>query len=399
MSRVQLTEAVPTTDRRRGPASSHTGPAQCGRKRTFGPKRDWLVANKPTVTGSDLEERPAVHSGASSDVRLEQIGREITARLGKLDQLGVKAVDQVDSIGQLLAEAEKLCATPKAFDAFKRQHCPDLGRSRTYELLGVKGGRKSLEEIRALTRARVAKHRAGKKTVTDTSSVTSDDGTEGRPEPTINPTKLANQGNGESPKARVEKRKVRSDEEQSLPPDENLVTKNEHDYYVATPWFSSRIKPIYEGTIKNDAVASAAALSQFKTACATLLPQMTIDDLDMAQKFLDAVRGLEEEVKETIREAELAVADEKRIKWEAKNPNKAVEKARKEAQKRTMEDDDEYHNAKDEARENGETWSDIKDEWTEDWLENNWDEEAEAEFEAEFRERWLKDHGEPWSAA
>jgi FtsZ-binding cell division protein ZapB len=99
--------------------------------------------------------------------RLEQIGREITARVEKLDKLGTRAIDQVDSIDHLLAEAEKLCETAEAFEAFKHKHCPDLGRSRTYELLAIKEGRKTLDGIRAATRARVAKHRAGKKAVTD----------------------------------------------------------------------------------------------------------------------------------------------------------------------------------------------------------------------------------------
>ena len=59
--------------------------------------------------------------------RLEQIGREITARVGKLDQLGAKAVDQVDSIGHLLAEAEKLCETLEAL----RHQAAALSRSQS----------------------------------------------------------------------------------------------------------------------------------------------------------------------------------------------------------------------------------------------------------------------------
>jgi hypothetical protein len=152
-----------------------------------------------------------------------------------------------------------------------------------------------------------------------------------------------------------------------------------------------------EGAIKNDAVKSAAALSQFKTACATLLPQMTINDLQMAQRFLDAVGFLGQDVKNAIQEAEYAAAEAKRTKWEAKNPDKAKEKAREEARKRAMED--EYDDAKAEAREDGETWSDVKDEWIEEWIANNWDEKAQIKFEAEFQERWKEDHGKPWNAA
>jgi hypothetical protein len=108
--------------------------------------------------------------------RLEQIGRETTVRVEKLDELGVKAVDQVDSIDYLLAEAEKPCETTDAFAAFNQKRCPDLGRSRTYEVLAIREGRKSRKEIHALTRARVAKHRAGKKAVADKPSVTAPSG-------------------------------------------------------------------------------------------------------------------------------------------------------------------------------------------------------------------------------
>jgi hypothetical protein len=106
-------------------------------------------------------------------VRLNDIGREIKARVGKLNQLGGKAVDQVDSINHLLGEAEKLCDPAGfTFAAFKKSHCPELGQSRIYELLAIRDGRKTLEEIRADTRKRVAKHREGKRDVTE-NSVTS----------------------------------------------------------------------------------------------------------------------------------------------------------------------------------------------------------------------------------
>jgi hypothetical protein len=124
---------------------------------------------------SDLEFHPL----ADSPARLEEIGRGITARIDKLEKLTAKGVDHVDSIEQLLAEAEKLCGTPECFEQFKCQHCPKLGKSRAYELLAIKDGRKSLEDNRAATRARVAKHRAAKRTVTERESVTSDAQTKG----------------------------------------------------------------------------------------------------------------------------------------------------------------------------------------------------------------------------
>lgn len=106
--------------------------------------------------------------------RLEQLGREIEVLVEKLDKVGGKAVDYRDTIDQLLEEANKLCDDNAAFEVFKDQHCPKLKRSRTYELLAVEQGHKTIEDIRAATRLRVAKHRAAKKTddVTESDSVT-----------------------------------------------------------------------------------------------------------------------------------------------------------------------------------------------------------------------------------
>jgi hypothetical protein len=103
--------------------------------------------------------------------RLHDIGREINARLAKLDHLGGKAVDMFDSINCLLKEAEGLCDAD-GFAEFKQTYCRKLGQSRTYELLAVQQGRKTVEQIREATRLRVAKHRAAKKAVTEKPSVT-----------------------------------------------------------------------------------------------------------------------------------------------------------------------------------------------------------------------------------
>jgi hypothetical protein len=104
--------------------------------------------------------------------RLLDIGREIAARVERLDKIGVKAVDHVDSINHLLAQAEKLCGGPEDFATFKQTYCPKLGQSRTYELLAIKEGRKTLEEIREAGRLRIAKRRATKRDVTENNSVT-----------------------------------------------------------------------------------------------------------------------------------------------------------------------------------------------------------------------------------
>jgi hypothetical protein len=70
---------------------------------------------------------------------LDAIGRDIRARVEKLNQLGSKSVDMIDSINHLLGQAEKLCG-PNAFESFKETYCPELKQSRMYALLAVREG-------------------------------------------------------------------------------------------------------------------------------------------------------------------------------------------------------------------------------------------------------------------
>lgn len=134
------------------------------------------------VTAAIIEREPKPRSGTYGTriAHLHRLGREIRARVESLDRIGAKAVDMVDSINYLLGEAEQLC-TPDGFVAFKQTYCPELGRSRTYELLAIEQGRKTVEQIRAAGRERVAKHRAAQRSVTDNKSVTAD----AKPEPPV----------------------------------------------------------------------------------------------------------------------------------------------------------------------------------------------------------------------
>jgi hypothetical protein len=80
-------------------------------------------------------------------------------------------------------------------------------------------------------------------------------------------------------------------------------------------------------------------------------------------------------------------------KWcaaEAKNPQKALDDSRKQQQSDDMDDD--RREAKREARESGESWSDIKDEWEADWLRDNWSDDREQEFLAGFKADWQRSH-------
>lgn len=89
--------------------------------------------------------------------------------------------------------------------------------------------------------------------------------------------------------------------------------------------------------------------------------------------------------------AERAAATAKRLKQEAKNPDKAKAKALDAAIKGEMSDD--MDEAKQEAREAEEEWSEMKDDWIADWKSDNWDETKQAEFEKDFGNQWHREHG------
>lgn len=210
------------------------------------------------------------------------------------------------------------------------------------------------------------------------------------------------------PEASAEKRKAEYANQDDLtgdkaaadnPVDDPLVIivtrKQSYDDIEASPWFSSKIKAVFEGKIKHDIAKSTKALAEFKISCRTWLPQMTAEDLEAAQNVLSVVGDLRHEVEQETSNAKDAAAKAKRIKWEAKNPDKAKEKAREEAQNEAMSDD--YHEAKAEARQSGEVWADVKDRWIEEWIANNWDEQAEADFENIFQVEWQDNHGKPWA--
>ena len=88
---------------------------------------------------------------------LKEIGKQIAERLKKVKQYEERAAEKAgvelkqaqnhrDSIAQLLAEAKQQCSG-LGFKVFKEKYCPDLGKSRIYELLAIGEGRKTTDEI------------------------------------------------------------------------------------------------------------------------------------------------------------------------------------------------------------------------------------------------------------
>jgi hypothetical protein len=111
--------------------------------------------------------KPPVNDAAAVDVAA--LGSRIAAQLKTMrsyevkarEKAGVelrKAQDNFDTITQLLAEAKAKC-DGAGFKAFKKRYCPNLSRSRVYELLAIGSGKTTIEESRAATSARVANHR------------------------------------------------------------------------------------------------------------------------------------------------------------------------------------------------------------------------------------------------
>lgn len=66
-----------------------------------------------------------------------------------------KAEGMPVSIEQLLVEAKTYC-DKGGFNAFRKQHCPSLSKSRAYEILAIGSGKKTLAQSRAQGAARQA---------------------------------------------------------------------------------------------------------------------------------------------------------------------------------------------------------------------------------------------------
>jgi hypothetical protein len=105
---------------------------------------------------------------------LRDVGKRIAAHLEKTHKYSEKANQHRIAAAQLLAQARELC-DGGGFDAFHSKFFPNLGRSRTYELLAIATGKKSAEETKAGTRKRVARYRVSRAQVSVTTADVTDD--------------------------------------------------------------------------------------------------------------------------------------------------------------------------------------------------------------------------------
>ena len=91
--------------------------------------------------------------------QLEQLGKEILARVESGNKARQKSEDHYKAAGLRLLDAKKLAPD---FDTFLTEHCDGLGRTRALELIAIAEGRTSNAEINAKANERKKRHRATK---------------------------------------------------------------------------------------------------------------------------------------------------------------------------------------------------------------------------------------------
>jgi hypothetical protein len=105
-----------------------------------------------------LEQTNAVYTGptlpALVAVPIEELGRGIVARVSLGDRAKDRAEHMYRSAGLQLIEAR---SRVNDFSAFLRDHCPDLSRSRAYELIAIAEGKG--DEVRSKARGRDRRRR------------------------------------------------------------------------------------------------------------------------------------------------------------------------------------------------------------------------------------------------
>jgi hypothetical protein len=119
------------------------------------------INTSPVATITETKFSAAQIEG-DCPVMLQDLGKLIAVHSEKAKKCENKADQHYNTIARLLATAYGAC-DEIGFTAFQQKFIPDLGKSRVHELLQIGNNKKSVEETRADTRARVAKHRANKK--------------------------------------------------------------------------------------------------------------------------------------------------------------------------------------------------------------------------------------------
>jgi hypothetical protein len=124
----------------------------------FNPPNEFELLSEPATAKSLLVSAADVIDGKLPP-ELQDLAERIKVSLKKADNYYI-------SVGQYLAEAKKLC-DEEGFEAFRDRFCPNVCRSRIFELLGLASGNITLEDLRAKNAERKRKQRARQKRVRD----------------------------------------------------------------------------------------------------------------------------------------------------------------------------------------------------------------------------------------
>ena len=148
---------------------------------------------------------------------LQDLGKRIAVHLEKARKCEEKAKQHYATIAQHLAKAKEAC-DDGGFKAFREKFFPDLGKTRVYELLLIATNKKSIEQVRAGTRARTARSRANKKakvsaTVADKSKPAPETSERQESPPEVAPADAASIVPEQRPEAAAPRRAVTSKDE------------------------------------------------------------------------------------------------------------------------------------------------------------------------------------------
>ena len=137
------------------------------------------LPNKASITDPQVERAGALTKFTAAQVKenypkqLRDLGEQAAAHLSEACTHKEKYEQHLEDAKQILDQVRDLCddsGFAAFYDLFHETFCPNVGRSRTYELLAITTGKKTIENTRADTRERVRRHRAKQKesvTVTD----------------------------------------------------------------------------------------------------------------------------------------------------------------------------------------------------------------------------------------
>lgn len=117
------------------------------------------VTNNATDDSNMKHQITATQIETDCPNELQEWGKNIAGHYERALKSEEKADQHYQSIGQYLAKAKEGC-DEAGFEAFRKKFCPNFAKTRAYELLAVGQNKKSIADLRASTRERVARHRA-----------------------------------------------------------------------------------------------------------------------------------------------------------------------------------------------------------------------------------------------